>query len=221
MLWWEYHTTLKLSWNKSQVTIFKKSRDQFCRLLFGLKKLSHFIKCAQLLPVWEKMQVENNPLYWPSSLLLWPEQVWIPKPLLYSRKRSAFFFFFFDVAHKQHMLPTIGSTLEANLTLKFWNRCWEKKRLYQLWKYDRFYNTENALNLIQSLNKLIYKGKKVNHPSPHTHLRFHVKLPALADECKWKTNELLMKILTKNWMQSGVKGTFLWRKAQLSADSNI
>lgn len=94
VLWWEYHTTLELSWNKSQVTIFKKSRDQFCRLLFGLKKLSHFIKCAQLLPVWEKMQVENNPLYWPSSLLLWPEQVWIPKPLLYSRKRSVFFFFF-------------------------------------------------------------------------------------------------------------------------------
>lgn len=39
--------------------------------------------------------------------------------------------------------------------------------------------------LIQSLNKLIYV-EKVNHSSPHSHLRFHVKLLLLAENVNEK-----------------------------------
>lgn len=185
VLLWEYHTAPWLNWNEPQVSVFKKSKDS-SRVW---KKLSSAFSpnihnsLANQPQVWKKCKCKNNLSYWPFSLLLWPDQVSIRKrSLLCSRKAVSSF----EVAHKQHMLPTIVGTLEANLTLRLWNRCWEKKRLYQLWKYDWIHQHRKCLQFSFKVWINLFIGEKVNHSSPHSHLRFHVMLLLLAENVNEK-----------------------------------
>lgn len=176
--------------------------------------MAYVLKCTwlsgQMSPSLEKkMQVQNQPLLltFLSTALTRSNLNPLAFTLLFQSKQCLL-----EVALKQHMLPTNVGTLEANLTLRLWNRCCEKKRLYRLleiWLNSAAQKMPSILT--QSLNKLIYREKsKSSITSQPFKISCHVT--ATCRECKWKTNELLMKILTKNWVQSGEKVALSWKK---------